>query len=34
VSAWNGRALLRICAQLYNDEPDYERVAEALEQLL
>ena len=34
VTAWNGRALLRICAQLYNCQADYERVADALNELL
>ena len=34
VTTWNGRALLRICAQLYNSVACYERVAEALKDLL
>ena len=34
VMPWNGRALLRICAQLYNSTTCYERVAEALQNLL
>jgi len=34
VTPWNGRTLLRICAQLYNSEACYERVAEALKDLL
>lgn len=34
VTPWNGRALLRICAQLYNSAACYERVAEALKDLL
>jgi isopenicillin-N epimerase len=34
VTTWNGRALLRICAQLYNSAACYERVAEALKDLL
>jgi len=34
VTPWNGQALLRICAQLYNSETCYERVAEALKDLL
>ena len=33
-TTWNGRALLRICAQLYNSVTCYERVAEALKNLL
>ena len=34
VDAWNGRTLLRICAQLYNSESDYERLGRALKSLL
>jgi isopenicillin-N epimerase len=34
VDAWNGRALLRICAQLYNSEADYETLGRALKSLL
>ena len=34
VTPWNGRALLRICAQLYNSAACYERVAQALRDLL
>jgi isopenicillin-N epimerase len=34
VQAWNGRALLRVSAQLYNSEADYERLAQTLKQVL
>ena len=34
VTTWNGRALLRICAQLYNSAACYERLADALKDLL
>lgn len=34
VDAWNGRSFLRICAQLYNSESDYERLAQALKSIL
>jgi isopenicillin-N epimerase len=34
VTPWNGRALLRISAQLYNSVACYERVAQALQDLL
>jgi len=34
VEAWHGRALLRVSAQLYNAEADYERLARTLTQIL
>jgi len=34
IEPWNGRALLRICAQLYNCEADYERLGQVLKELL
>jgi isopenicillin-N epimerase len=34
IETWNGRALIRVCAQLYNREADYERLASALKVLL
>jgi isopenicillin-N epimerase len=34
INVWGGRALLRVSAQLYNREGDYERLAVALRSLL
>ena len=34
VQAWNGQTLLRVSAQLYNSEADYERLAQTLKQVL
>jgi isopenicillin-N epimerase len=34
VNAWNGRLLLRLCAQVYNRPEEYERLAEGLPKLL
>ena len=34
VNSWNGRLLLRVCAQVYNRPEEYERLAEGLPKLL
>jgi isopenicillin-N epimerase len=34
VNAWNGRPLLRLCAQIYNRPEEYDRLAEGLPKLL
>lgn len=34
IDAWNGRTFMRICAQLYNSESDYERLCQALRSIL
>ena len=34
VNSWNGRLLLRLCAQVYNRPDEYDRLAEGLPKLL